>query len=500
MSDDRPVVWTRAGAVRGIWRGVSAAFLGIPFAEAPVGELRFAAPVPARPWTGTLDASAPGPTPQRRPFAEVTTVPEPSFPGDATLNLNVFTPAPGAEVGLPVLVWIHGGGFFAGSPSSPWYDGASYNRDGVVTVSLSYRLGFDGFGWIDDAPTNRGLRDLIAGLEWVRDDIAAFGGDPARVTIAGQSAGGSAVMALLASPLAKGLFRQVIAHSAADLSLSITRAQVIGRAFAGKAGVAPTRGGWSELDEDAILDAQVDLMAPPAGPPPSAAAFVKGALAGGGVALPFLPMVGDDVLPVGVADALRRGGGAGTALLAGTVAHEFTPQPQPVRLAWSASEPVQALTDGGLPREAARRYVEDQPELTWTADLCGQVVTDLTFRMPLLAWADSRPYRTWLYDFRWPAPGLGLSMHCLELPFTWDVMDAEGAAAVTGPRPPQELADDMHGAWVRFIASGDPGWPSWDGHNARVFGAGQADTYSASRTLAEAMIARNASGVVSTAP
>jgi len=487
MSEDRPLARTRCGAVSGVWRGDSAAFLGIPFAQPPVAELRFAAPVPARPWTDTFDASAPGPTPQRRPFAEVTTIPEPSFPGDATLNLNVFTPAPGGTDGLPVLVWIHGGGFFAGSPSSPWYDGAAYNRDGVVTVSLSYRLGFDGFGWIDDAPSNRGLRDLIAGLEWVRDNIAAFGGDPSRVTIAGQSAGGSAVMALLASPLAHGLFSKVIAHSAAALSLSITRARVIGHAFAEKVGVESTRAGWGRLDEAAVLDAQSALMAPPDGPPPTAVGFVKGALAVGGVALPFVPLVGDDVLPVGVGEALRNRVGAGVPVLAGTVAHEFTPKPQPVRLAWSDSDAVQVLADAGLPRDPSRAYVEAQPELTWTADLCGQVVTDLTFRIPLLAWADSRPDRTWLYDFRWPAPGVGLSVHCLELPFTWDVL--EDAAAVVGKCPPRELADEMHGAWVRFIASGDPGWASWDGHNARVFGANRSDTYGPSRTLAAAVAA-----------
>ncbi len=488
MSEDRPIVRTRSGAVSGVWRGDSAAFLGIPFAEAPVGELRFGAPVPARAWTGTLDASAPGPTPQRRPFAEVTTIPEPSFPGDATLNVNVFTPAPGGTDGLPVLVWIHGGGFFAGSPSSPWYDGAAYNRDGVVTVSLSYRLGFDGFGWIDDAPTNRGLRDLIAGLEWVRDNIGAFGGDPSRVTIAGQSAGGSAVMALLVSPLASGLFSKVIAHSAAALSLSITRARVIGHAFAEKVGVEPTRTGWCRLGEDAVLDAQAALMAAPDDQPSSAVAFVKGALAVAGVALPFVPLVGDDVLPTGVGEALRNRVGAGVPVLAGTVAHEFTPKPPQVQLAWSDSDAVQVLTDAGLPRDPSRAYVEAQPELTWTADLCGQVVTDLTFRMPLLAWADSRPDHTWLYDFRWPAPGVGLSMHCLELPFTWDVL--ADAAAVVGPHPPRDLAAEMHGAWVRFIADGDPGWPSWNGRNARVFGAEASDTYSASRTLSAAVAAR----------
>ncbi len=483
----RPSVQTATGVVRGVWRGASAAFLGIPFAEAPVGPLRFAAPVAARPWDGERDASAYGPTPQRRPFGDVTTIPEPSVPGDATLNLNVFTPAPGAvSAALPVLVWVHGGGFFAGSPASPWYDGASFNRDGVVTVSLSYRLGFDGFGWIEDAPTNRGLRDLVRGLEWVRDNIAGFGGDPTRVTIAGQSAGGTAVLALLASPAARGLFAQVIAHSPARLALTGDRAQEIGRGFAVAAGVEPTRAGWSVLSEDAVLDAQQAFMASGDAPPPSPAGFVRATLARGGVGLPFVPATGDDVLPVPVGAGLAHGG-AGVRLLAGTVAHEFTPMPQPVRDAWSGVDPCAALTEGGLDPRAARAWVEAQPDIAWTADFCGQLVTDLSFRVPLLRSADARRDGTWLYDFRWPAPGVGLSFHCLDLPFAWDLLSAEGVATVAGPNPPRELADAMHGAWVRFISTGDPGWGRWDGHNARVFGAAGEDTYAASRILADAL-------------
>ena len=128
---------TIAGRVRGHWRadpaGPSAAFLGIPFAEAPIGDLRFAAPVPHAPWEGVRDATAFGATPQRGDPG-VTLIPEPSVPGESTLNVNVFTPAPATDAALPVLVYIHGGGYFAGSPASPWYDGAAFNRDGVVTV------------------------------------------------------------------------------------------------------------------------------------------------------------------------------------------------------------------------------------------------------------------------------------------------------------------------------------------------------------------------------
>jgi para-nitrobenzyl esterase len=413
----------------------------------------------------------------------VTTIPEPSYPGEATLNVNVFTPVPGqADAGLPVLVWIHGGGFFAGSPSSPWYDGRAFNRDGAVTVSLSYRLGFDGFGWIADAPTNRGLRDLIAGLEWVRDNIRAFGGDPDRVTIGGQSAGGSAVLALLASPRAGGLFSQAVAHSPADLSLGIEEAERIGREFAARAGVAPTRSGWTSLGEDAVLDLQAARMAPAPGSPPSAAEFVRGTLAGGGIGLPFVPLVGDDVLPLPIPEALAHG--AGPPLLIGSVAHEFSVLSADLARAWAGMDARRALAAGGLPAGVADAYVTAHPELGSAARCIGQLVTDLSFRIPLLRCADARPDRTWVYDFRWISQVLGASVHCLDLPFAWDLLDAPGVPAVAGPHPPQGLADDMHAAWVRFIATGDPGWPAWDGRTARCFGTDAADSYAPSRLLA----------------
>ena len=186
-------VTTARGPVRGERRADgSLRFLGIPYAQPPVGDLRFAAPVPPEPWSEPLDATAYGPTAQRRPFAEITTIPEPSVPGAAVLNLNVFTPDTDPAAALPVLVWIHGGGYVAGSAASPWYDGAAFNRDGVVLVSVGYRLGIEGFLHLEGAPDNRGVRDWIAALEWVRDNIAVFGGDPAKVTVAGQSAGGGA--------------------------------------------------------------------------------------------------------------------------------------------------------------------------------------------------------------------------------------------------------------------------------------------------------------------
>jgi para-nitrobenzyl esterase len=483
MSDDRPLVQTAAGPVQGVWRGASAAFYGIPYAQAPVGELRFAAPEQALPWEAVRDASHPGATPQRRPFGPVTTIPEPCFPGDETLNVNVFTPAPGdVSALLPVLVWIHGGGFFAGSSSSPWYDGRAFNRDGVVTVALSYRLGFDGFGWIADAPTNRGVRDMVAGLEWVRDNIAAFGGDPSRVTIAGQSAGGSAGMTLLASPLARGLFHRVISHSGGGLTVSVEDAESHGRELARRAGVEPTRAGWSALSEDEVLDQQLAYQAPTA-PPDTPVDLVRTALTRSGPGLPFRPLVGDDVLPLSIVDALEQGVGAAVDLVAGTVAHEFTLMAAGRAEAWAGTDPVQALVAGGLEQEAAVAYVVGHRELTTTALVLGQLGTDFTFRIPTLGWADRHGSRTWVYEFRWPTPLVGLAYHCLDLPFAWDLLDAEGVTAVCGDAPPQDLADEMHAAWVRFVRRGDPGWPRWDGHNPHVFGGEQRDTYGPTRLL-----------------
>ncbi|WP_415504732.1 carboxylesterase family protein, partial [Actinomyces slackii] len=220
-----PRVDAPCGSVRGLWRDVShagrrarftrsAAFYGIPYAQAPVGRRRLMAPVRAETWSGELDATVPGPTPQRESAFEDPAIPEPTMLGQGILNLNVFTPAPGREAGLPVYVWIHGGGWISGSHNSPWYDGAAFNRDGVVTVSVAYRLGFEGYGWVEgsDAPDNRGVLDQVMALEWVRENIASFGGDPSRVTVGGQSAGGGNAMILLGVPRAAGLLHGVISE------------------------------------------------------------------------------------------------------------------------------------------------------------------------------------------------------------------------------------------------------------------------------------------------
>ncbi|MET9954821.1 carboxylesterase family protein [Streptomyces sp. NPDC006339] len=441
---------TTRGPVRGERRADgSCRFLGIPYAEPPIGALRFAAPVPPRPWTEPLDATAYGPTAQRRPFAEVTTIPEPSVPGAGVLNLNVFTPEPDPEAGLPVLVWIHGGGYVAGSAASPWYDGAAFNRDGVVLVSLGYRLGIEGFLHLDGAPDNRGVRDWIAALEWVRDNIARFGGDPARVTVAGQSAGGGAVQTLLAVPSARGLFRGALSVSGAVMRPDGPEvARAVSRLFTARTGLPATAAALQDLDDDELLDLQDRLGAP--GPdreglPPM---------------LSLAPFADGELIPEPVLDALTVGAaGADIPLMLGFTAHEFDMIPAP----GPDGPPLPVLLGGlGLTEDRAAAFAEAYAD-TDPGGRFGKALTDVTFRAPSLAVADARAERarpTWLYQFEWTSPVNGRAFHCLDLPFAFDLLDAEGVEAAAGPTPPQSLADALHRAWVSFVTDQDPG-PDW---------------------------------------
>ncbi|AUY52984.1 carboxylesterase family protein [Streptomyces sp. CB01881] len=469
---DHPVVPTRSGPVRGERRAGGLRFLGIPYAQPPVGDLRFAAPVPPRPWTEVLDATAYGPTAQRRPFADVTTIPEPTVPGEGVLNLNVFTPDADPRAALPVLVWIHGGGYVAGCSASPWYDGAAFNRDGVVLVSAGYRLGVEGFLHLADAPDNRGVRDWIAALEWVRDNIAAFGGDPAKVTVAGQSAGGGAVQTLLATPAAHGLFRAAISASGAVMRPQDREtARAASRLFAERAGVPATAAALRDATDQELLAFQDALDAP--GP--------------GRDELPPLllgPFADGELIPVTLPEALV-GGDAGTdvPLLIGFTAHEFAPETADgAEAAGDAAPGTDAGTDGpalsgllaelGLDEEHAARFLAHHEAAGRPADprtVGGQAITDLVFRAPAVAIADARAARglpTWLYQFEWSgtAPGrAGQAYHCIDLPFAFDLLDAEGAVAALGEHPPQRLAEAVHGAWVAFVRDLDPGrsWPRY---------------------------------------
>jgi len=461
---------TKQGDVRGRWRrtadGDSAAFLGIPFAQAPIGSLRFAAPAPMPRWDGVRDALEYGPTPVRieTPGGMI---PEPAVPGDATLNVNVFTPRPGdTAAGLPVLVWIHGGGYFGGSPASPWYDGRAYNRDGVVVVTLSYRLGFDGFGWIDGAPANRGVLDWIAGLEWVQDNIREFGGDPARVTIAGQSAGGGAVLTLLGIERAQHLFSAAHSISGAFGDMPKHTAIEFARALGKRLGVEPTAQALRDISEEQLFAVQQELSTPPG------MDYLKSMVEDGPL---VAPVVDGELIRRPTFESYAMGVGTDKPLLLGATDEEFL-----IMVAGQdeqlAQVPLPALLESvGLSGGVRDEYLAAHPAYVerGNAAALGRYLTDGIFRSTALRAAHARAGSpTWLYRFAFVSTSYGLSGHCLDLPFWFDCLDAPDVDAHTGPNPPQALATAMHGAAVRFASERTPGWDAWtvERGTTQVFG------------------------------
>ncbi|MFC4373722.1 carboxylesterase/lipase family protein [Nocardia halotolerans] len=483
MSDSgntaRPVVTVRDGAVRGIGRGDTAAFFGIPFAAPPIGRLRYLAPAAPASWEGVRDASAPGPTPLRFSQEQQPMVPETPVPGDSILNVNVFAPAPiDPAAGLPVLVWIHGGGYTAGSPTSPWYDGRRFAGDGVVTVTMSYRLGFDGFGFVDGAPLNRGLLDQIAALAWVRDNIAAFGGDPDRVTLAGQSAGGGSVLALLSAPAARGLFHQAVVQSGVLSRMTPERAREHTRALGALLGVEGTDlPAWRAVDETTVLEQLPALteQVAAAAVPTSIEEFVDR------IVDPYADLLGMALTPVvdgetllGFEDAVAAGFHRGIALLIGTTAHEF------VTTADNDAAPrtaARALRGHGVYPETAQRFLDDAAALGPNR-VTGQLVAEARFRRPAVQVVAARGAagegeRTWMYDFRHRSPVVGAAAHCHEIPYVWDLLGAPGVSARLGEHPPQSLADTMHYDWVAFVTDGRCAWPATTtlGRGAMIYDA-----------------------------
>ncbi|MFD8615996.1 carboxylesterase/lipase family protein [Streptomyces sp. NPDC059513] len=457
---------TVQGTVRGaVERGV-AVFRGIPYAAAPVGARRFRAPEPPEPWEGVRDALTFGPTAPKRPYAPPLErlLPDPAVAGEEWLNLNVWTPSlpPGTE-GLPVLVWIHGGSLVHGSSAVPVYDGAAFARDGVVLVSVNYRLGVEGFGLFPDAPANRGLLDQLAALEWVRDNIAGFGGDPDRVTVAGESAGAVSIAALLATDRAAGLFRRAVLQSGAPAALTPEAARGTTELIAERLGVPATAAALAAVDPEALLTAQTEVTS-------------------GGNPLTgrnsFQLVVDGELLIQDPADALRAGGAAGIDLLMGTNTEEyrlwFVPGGLTERL--SRLKLRLALLKFKVPNATARTYRANRPDAT-PGEILGALATDLLLRVPLNRLADARagaPGSTYVYEFGWPSPVQRLgACHALELGFVFDTLAHPDTVALTGPDAPQELADAMHRAWVDFATTGAPGWPSWDADRpVRFFGPG----------------------------
>ena len=459
----QPVVRLKDGAVHGRAESGVYAFLGIPYAAPPFGENRMRPPQPVRPWESTRDATAFGPTVPKGDYPPQyrTLFPEVVISGDDCLNLNVWTPDPGAA-GLPVLVWVHGGSFMNGSGSVGAYDGAAFARDGVVFVSINYRLAAEGFLFLGDGTANLGLLDQLAALHWVQRNIAAFGGDPARVTVAGQSAGAMSVTTLLSMPLAEGLFTRAIAQSGAGAhTLASHDARRVGGYLADALGVPPDRESIKAVPLEKLVRAASDLVAS-VQTSPDPARWGKLTLS----LLPFAPVIDGQVVPAPPVEAMAAGRGSGVPLLIGSTLDEarlFLVAPGIIDF---VDEPGLAAAAGayGLDGNGLAAYRANRPGGS-PGDILAAVITDWFFRVPAIRVAEARgasaAARTWMYRFDWPEPqanhGLG-ACHAAEIPYVFGTSARADVRPLIGDSPSQAVADRAHRVWVDFITRGEPGW------------------------------------------
>lgn len=454
-------VATRDGKVRGAKEAGVEVFKGLPFAAPPVGELRWRAPQPVARWADVRDATRPGHD-CMRPAAD------PAFePSEDCLTLNVWRPAGAKKGKLPVLVWIHGGAFVSGSNVPPEASGAPFARDGVVFVAPNYRLGRFGFfahpalsaEQGDEPKGNYGYLDQIAALKWVQRNIAAFGGDPANVTIMGASAGGESVLALAGSPLARGLFGRVIAQSGggrtqllgaqklAEDTKAHPSAEKIGIAFATSVGV-----------EGSDAAALAKLRALPAEK-----------IAGNLTAIGMLfmgertrfsgPMVDGRIVTAQPAEALR------------------TAPPLPIivgadeaDLGLNRAPDKEAAFAAFGPHAAEARSAYDPDGTTALADINGMIGRDRTMIEPARLVARTIAAKgapAWLFRFSYVSESLrGKPIkgaeHSSEVVYAFDILPALLGEKLTAQD--SAVARVMHGYWVNFARTGNPngaGLPDW---------------------------------------
>jgi para-nitrobenzyl esterase len=464
---------TSKGFVRGVDHDGIQIFKGIPYAEAPMGSLRFAAPVPHSSWAGDLACHDFGsishqpidPLSVLIPGCEWNFYSPKSQQSEDCLNLNVWTPS--STGSRPVLFWIHGGAFLTGSGTGAWTDGEAFARDhDVVVVTINYRLGALGFLALDDptsAPgvtSNNGLRDQVAALEWVRENIAAFGGDPSRVCIFGESAGGMSVATHLGSPASQGLFSTAIIQSGHHgLHHSMESATAVTQTFLSK--FEGLTGDPLEflrgLDVKEIMRAQGELTQQ--------------------IALPFTMVVDGHSLPVPIIDTVASGAVSMVQLIVGTNTNEnrlFTAMGGGLgRAPQLLEERLRGLMKPEIATsETAMRAVADlaavyESEGYGGEDLWETLTNDRMWRAPVRELLDTfvgAGGTAFSYQFGFESPVRGGELracHAMEIPFVFDNLTQPGVTEFTGDAVGEDssahkLSKLMNECWAHFAATGHP--------------------------------------------
>ncbi|MDQ0645773.1 carboxylesterase/lipase family protein [Microbacterium murale] len=421
-------------------------FLGVPYAAAPFGENRFRSPQPVAPWEGVREATVFGATAPQLPYLGaigelLSTV---KIEGDDILTVNVWAPADATNA--PVVLWIHGGALERGTAALGGYDGTNFARAGIVFASINYRLGSEGFSVLEGAPRNLGLRDAAAGLEWVHREIAVFGGDPDRITVMGESAGGAIVSGLLARDDSRALIAQAIIQSGPLVAQPSDKAGRVSTQLAERLGVRADRDAFASLTPEQLLDAR---RAQSTGSTPL------------GGAPGFQLAIDAESLPRSPHEVLPE---IDTPILIGTNTDEyrlwFTPEALTSIGRFKLFAARLALRISG---RAQRAYRSEWPQAT-TGEIFGQLATDFMLRAPASRIAAARSGRTstFVYEFAWQSPVRDLrAAHALELGFVFDLLDDAESLRLAGSDAPAGLAAEMNGAWVAFIKTGAPGWPAY---------------------------------------
>jgi para-nitrobenzyl esterase len=488
------IVETNKGKVEGLQQDGLLVFKGIPYGAPPVGERRWLPPQAVERWVGVLQAKAFGNNaPQNAVPKEIAAVlPVLDVPGPQSedcLYLNLWTPNLD-DIRRPVMVWIHGGGFTLGAASQQGYEGDKLAKRGdVVVVTINYRLGPFGFLNLNEvtkgripATGNEGLLDQIAALEWVRDNIAAFGGDPNNVTIFGESAGGTSVAALLTMPMAKGLFQKAILQSGTNPGVRLDRAARISERFLKVLNLKPDDiQALRTLSMEQWLVA-TSKLANQTSPDPEIGM------------IPLQPVVDGKVISRAPLDMVADGSADGVTVMAGTNLEEFKLFLPMDKKAAALDEPsLVARLSPDFSLQGAQSLIKGYQKAhakrgapTTPVELFSAIRTDQIFRMPAVRLVEALSRRrqpAYNYLFTWPSPhfgGLLGSCHAVEIGFVFGTYaDTETSKAFNGYGPTADtLSKKMQSAWLAFARTGNPNpsgepglWPTYGEKRATmIFG------------------------------